>query len=166
MREIVSNAGEEPSVVLNKVTDGKGNLMSLFGVQHGDAATVDVTVLNPTVERVIVSLPAGFTDAQIPRFAADGQSLLFSATPPDAAAGARREIYNVNVDGTGLTCLTCGLADPTPPAAGIGDVRVGRYVEIELAAKDKASAEAAVKQMCEKLLANTVIESYRVEIGN
>ncbi len=100
------------------VTDGKGNLMSLFGVQHGDAATVDVTVLNPTVERVIVSLPAGFTDAQIPRFAADGQSLLFSATPPDAAAGARREIYNVNVDGTGLTCLTCGLADPTPPAAG------------------------------------------------
>ncbi len=100
------------------VTDGKGNLMSLFGVPHGDAATVDVTVLNPTVERVIVSLPAGFTNAQIPRFAADGQSLLFSATPPDSAAGARREIYNVNVDGTGLTCLTCGLADPTPLAAG------------------------------------------------
>ena len=80
------------------VTDGKGNLMSLFGVQHGDAATVDVTVLNPTVERVIVSLPAGFTDAQIPRFAADGQSLLFSATPPDAAAGV--EINSVPVGPT------------------------------------------------------------------
>ena len=63
-------------------------------------------------------LPAGFTDAQIPRFAADGQSLLFSATPPGAAAGARQEIYHVNVDGTGLTCLTCGIVDPTPLRAG------------------------------------------------
>ncbi len=49
--------------------------------------------------------------------------------------------------------------------SGIGDVRVGRFVEIELAAKDRASAEASVKQMCEKLLANTVIENYRIEIA-
>jgi phosphoribosylformylglycinamidine synthase subunit PurS len=48
---------------------------------------------------------------------------------------------------------------------GVGEVRVGRYVEIELAAKDKASAEAEAKKMCEKLLANTVIENYRVEIA-
>jgi len=48
---------------------------------------------------------------------------------------------------------------------GIGEVRVGRCVEIELSAKDRASAEASVKQMCEKLLANTVIENYRIEIA-
>jgi phosphoribosylformylglycinamidine synthase len=48
---------------------------------------------------------------------------------------------------------------------GVGKVRVGRYVEIELAAKDRAAAEAEAKKMCEKLLANTVIENYRVEIA-
>jgi len=48
---------------------------------------------------------------------------------------------------------------------GVGDVRVGRYVEIELDAKNKAAAEAEAKRMCEKLLANTVIENYRVEIA-
>ena len=47
----------------------------------------------------------------------------------------------------------------------VGEVRVGRYVEIELAAKDRAAAEASVRQMCEKLLANTVIENYRIEIA-
>jgi hypothetical protein len=100
------------------VTDGKTNLLSLFGVPHSDQASIGLTVLNPTAQRVIVNLPAGFTNPQIPRFAADGQSLLFSATPPGAAAGVRMEIYHVNVDGTGLTCLTCGLVDPTPLRAG------------------------------------------------
>jgi phosphoribosylformylglycinamidine synthase len=47
---------------------------------------------------------------------------------------------------------------------GVGDVRQGKYIEIELAEKDRAKAEAAVKQMCEKLLANTVIENYRFEL--
>ncbi len=47
---------------------------------------------------------------------------------------------------------------------GVGDVRQGKYIEIELAEKDRAKAEAAVKQMCEKLLANTVIENYTVEL--
>jgi len=47
---------------------------------------------------------------------------------------------------------------------GIGDVRVGRYVEIELGAESKSAAEKSVKDMCEKLLANTVIENYRIEI--
>jgi hypothetical protein len=58
------------------------------------------------------------TNAAIPRFAADGKSLLFSATPPGAAAGSRTEVYQVDVDGTDLTCLTCGLVDPTPLRAG------------------------------------------------
>ena len=48
--------------------------------------------------------------------------------------------------------------------AGVGDVRQGKYIEIELTEKDRARAEAAVKQMCENLLANTVIENYTVEL--
>ncbi|BBZ31281.1 hypothetical protein MMAD_55760 (plasmid) [Mycolicibacterium madagascariense] len=98
--------------------DGKFNLLSLVGVPHSTGAEIKVNVLSPHADRVIVNLPAGFTDAQIPRFAADGQSLLFSATPPGAAADARLEIYHVNVDGTGLNCVTCGIADPTPLRAG------------------------------------------------
>jgi phosphoribosylformylglycinamidine synthase subunit PurS len=47
---------------------------------------------------------------------------------------------------------------------GVNDVRQGKYIEIELAEKDRAKAEAAVKQMCEKLLANTVIENYAIEL--
>ena len=43
--------------------------------------------------------------------------------------------------------------------------RVGRVIEFDLAAKDAAAAEAEVKAMCEKLLANTVIEGYRAEVS-
>jgi len=49
--------------------------------------------------------------------------------------------------------------------AGVQGVRQGKVIELDLAETDAAAAEAAVKAMCEKLLANTVIESYRVEIG-
>jgi phosphoribosylformylglycinamidine synthase len=48
--------------------------------------------------------------------------------------------------------------------AGVDAVRQGKVIELDLAADDKASAEAQVKAMCEKLLANTVIEKYSVEI--
>jgi len=48
---------------------------------------------------------------------------------------------------------------------GVADVRVGKTIEFDLAAGDAAAAEAEVKAMCEKLLANTVIESYRVELA-
>ncbi|HET6372366.1 MAG TPA: phosphoribosylformylglycinamidine synthase subunit PurS [Candidatus Polarisedimenticolia bacterium] len=48
------------------------------------------------------------------------------------------------------------------------DVRVGKLIELDLAGfeqeRDKAAATARVKEMCEKLLANTVIEQYRIEI--
>ncbi|HZI93101.1 MAG TPA: phosphoribosylformylglycinamidine synthase subunit PurS [Patescibacteria group bacterium] len=44
------------------------------------------------------------------------------------------------------------------------DVRVGKYIELTLAGADRPRAEARVKEMCEKLLANTVIEQYRFEI--
>ncbi len=47
---------------------------------------------------------------------------------------------------------------------GVGGVRQGKVIELDLAETDAARAETEVKAMCEKLLANTVIESYRVEI--
>ncbi|WP_304176749.1 phosphoribosylformylglycinamidine synthase subunit PurS [Phenylobacterium aquaticum] len=49
--------------------------------------------------------------------------------------------------------------------AGVEGVRVGRTIEFDLTSADAAAAEAEVKLMCEKLLANTVIESYRVELA-
>lgn len=48
--------------------------------------------------------------------------------------------------------------------AGVDAVRQGKVIEMDLTATDKTAAEAEVRQMCEKLLANTVIEKYSVEI--
>ena len=45
------------------------------------------------------------------------------------------------------------------------NVRVGKYMEFDLKEADKSKAEQAVKSMCEKLLANTIIEEYRYELG-
>ena len=44
------------------------------------------------------------------------------------------------------------------------NVRVGKYMELDLQEQDTAKAEAEVKSMCEKLLANTIIEEYRYEL--
>jgi phosphoribosylformylglycinamidine synthase subunit PurS len=48
--------------------------------------------------------------------------------------------------------------------AGVTGVRQGKLIELDLAETDAVAAEAAVRAMCDKLLANTVIESYRVEL--
>lgn len=48
---------------------------------------------------------------------------------------------------------------------GVASVRQGKLFDVELATSDPAEAEATLKAMCEKLLANTVIESYRYEIA-
>ena len=48
--------------------------------------------------------------------------------------------------------------------AGVEGVRQGKLIEIALTAPDRAAAEAEVREMCEKLLANPVIETYAVEI--
>ena len=48
---------------------------------------------------------------------------------------------------------------------GIGEVRTGKVIELELAETDPAAAKAAAEAMARKLLANTVIESFRVEIA-
>jgi phosphoribosylformylglycinamidine synthase len=45
----------------------------------------------------------------------------------------------------------------------VSDVRIGKFMELELDADSKESEERRVKDMCEKLLANTVIEDYRIE---
>ena len=44
------------------------------------------------------------------------------------------------------------------------NVRVGKYMEVDLNETDRAKADAQVKRMCEQLLANTVIEEYRYEL--
>jgi phosphoribosylformylglycinamidine synthase len=70
--------------------------------------------------------------------------------------------------------LTTGLLDPQGKAiegaltslgiGGVASVRQGKVFDIEVAAADRAQAEALVKDAAEKLLANTVIENYRVEV--
>jgi phosphoribosylformylglycinamidine synthase PurS subunit len=47
----------------------------------------------------------------------------------------------------------------------VNHVRVGRTIEFDVDGPDKAAAEAKVRDMCERLLANTVIESYRVDVA-
>ena len=49
--------------------------------------------------------------------------------------------------------------------AGVDAVRMGKVIELELAETDEAAARARVREMCEKLLANTVIEDYAVELA-
>jgi phosphoribosylformylglycinamidine synthase subunit PurS len=46
----------------------------------------------------------------------------------------------------------------------VRDVRMGKYLEIELDAASREAAEARLREMCDKLLANPVIEDYRFEI--
>lgn len=49
--------------------------------------------------------------------------------------------------------------------AGIGDVRQGKYFELEVNAPSEEQARAVASEVADKLLANPVIESYRVEVG-
>ncbi len=70
--------------------------------------------------------------------------------------------------------LKTGVLDPQGKAiegalrsldvAGIASVRQGKVFDIEVEAADRAGAEALLKQAAEKLLANTVIENYRIEV--
>ena len=57
-----------------------------------------------------------------------------------------------------------GHALATLGFAGVGEVRVGKRIELELAETDKAKAQAAAEEMGRRLLANMVIESFTVEI--
>jgi phosphoribosylformylglycinamidine synthase len=71
--------------------------------------------------------------------------------------------------------LKDGVLDPQGKAIGqalhglgyaqVGEVRAGKVIELELAETDPAAAKAAGEDMAKKLLANTVIESFRVDIA-
>jgi phosphoribosylformylglycinamidine synthase len=65
----------------------------------------------------------------------------------------------LDVQGKAVEAALHGLGWPD-----VEHVRVGRTIEFDVEG-DKASAEAKVKDMCERLLANTVIESYRVDVA-
>ena len=70
--------------------------------------------------------------------------------------------------------LKTGVLDPQGKAiehalsalgfSGVGGVRQGKFIEVELAEKDEGKARAAGSSMCEKLLANTVIENYAIDL--
>lgn len=70
--------------------------------------------------------------------------------------------------------LKTGVLDPQGKAIGhalnglgfasVGEVRQGKVIDLELSGNDQAAAKEELKAMCEKLLANTVIEKYEVEL--
>ena len=70
--------------------------------------------------------------------------------------------------------LKNGVLDPQGKAIGhslnrlgfaeVGDVRQGKFIELELNETDRARAKARLEEMCKKLLANTVIENFSIEI--
>jgi len=70
--------------------------------------------------------------------------------------------------------LKNGVLDPQGKAIGhalnnlgfgsVGEVRQGKVIDIELSEQDQAKARAEIKDMCEKLLANTIIEKYEIEL--
>ncbi len=47
----------------------------------------------------------------------------------------------------------------------VSNVRMGKYLELDVNEQDRGKAEAQVKAMCDKLLANTIIEEYRYELS-
>ena len=70
--------------------------------------------------------------------------------------------------------LKNGVLDPQGKAIGhalnnlgfgeVGEVRQGKVIDLEIAERDEGNARARLKDMCEKLLANTVIEKYEIEL--
>ena len=70
--------------------------------------------------------------------------------------------------------LKSGVLDPQGKAienalhslgfAGVGDVRQGKYIEVDLVETDKERAGAQIERICKELLANTVIENYAYEL--
>ena len=73
-----------------------------------------------------------------------------------------------------IVTLKAGVLDPQGQAiqgslkalgfSGVGGVRQGKVFDIELSDRDAVAAEQSLRQMCDKLLANTVIENYAIEL--
>jgi len=78
------------------------------------------------------------------------------------------------VRATVTVMLKTGVLDPQGKAiahalgtlgfSGVSDVRAGKVIELELSETDPAKAKAAAEEMARKLLANSVIESFRVSV--
>jgi phosphoribosylformylglycinamidine synthase subunit PurS len=70
--------------------------------------------------------------------------------------------------------LKSGVLDPQGKAIGhaleslgfngVGEVRQGKFIELDIAESDPDAARAQVEEMCARLLANTVIENYDIEL--
>ena len=92
---------------------------------------------------------------------------------PTLPAGAQRR-KTIPLKARIHVTLKNGVLDPQGKAighalqglgfAGIGEVRQGKYIELEMAERDPKRARESVEAMCRKLLANTVIENYSIEI--
>ncbi len=70
--------------------------------------------------------------------------------------------------------LKNGVLDPQGKASevaleslgfsGVNGVRIGKFIELDIEAKDKAEAEKKATEMCDKLLANVVMENFEIEV--
>ena len=86
----------------------------------------------------------------------------------------KKELGHAHMKARVFVTLKNGVLDPQGKAIGhalnglgfeqVGDVRQGKVIDIELSEKNEAAARESLKQMCEKLLANTVIEKYEIEV--
>jgi phosphoribosylformylglycinamidine synthase len=89
-------------------------------------------------------------------------------------ASGRQEMVRTNMKARVFVTLKNGVLDPQGKAIGhalnglgfesVGAVRQGKVIDLDLSETDAAKAKASLKEMCEKLLANTVIEKYEIEI--
>ena len=88
----------------------------------------------------------------------------WGARPTDRSSSSTRSTPRIRpVIGTPATTRIRSRALGSLGFAEVKDVRLGKIIELEIDSTDAAEAKKRVEQMCEKLLANTVIEEYRVE---
>jgi phosphoribosylformylglycinamidine synthase PurS subunit len=95
---------------------------------------------------------------------------------PDRSAARLVRNDGVDMKARVTVTLKSGILDPQGKAIegalkslgvdGVASVRQGKVFDIELSGSDKAKAEAALKAAADKLLANTVIENYAIEVKN
>ncbi|GAY18269.1 Ig-like domain-containing protein [Mycobacterium sp. shizuoka-1] len=98
-----------PTQAARLAADGAGPLTDTFVVTASDrfGSTPQTVTVPVAPARYVVEVPDSVLSPREPNFTPDGKSLVFSATPQD---GGRDEIYRIDVDGTNLRCLSCGLA--------------------------------------------------------
>ncbi len=86
------------------------------------------------------------------------------------AQSANARLYNAKV----YVTLRPSVLDPAGKAVrsglshmgydNISKIRIGKYIEVDLTAEDEASAQQQLDKICDQLLANPVIENYRIEV--